>query len=61
MNQNAATHQHGHAKQPGPAGEEAQVVDSSALFAGDTRLWIRHRGELYRLQLTRNDRLILVK
>ena len=61
MNQNTATHPHGPATQTSPAGKDAQVVDSSALFAGDTRLWIRHRGELYQLQLTRNDRLILIK
>lgn len=41
--------------------EQGPVIDSRTLFAGSGCLWIRHHDELYRLQLTRNDRLILIK
>jgi hemin uptake protein HemP len=44
-----------------PENKMDRVVDSCTLLTGTNHLWIRHRGELYRLQLTRNDRLILVK
>lgn len=34
---------------------------SAALFAGARELYIEHRGEWYRLQITRQERLILTK
>jgi hemin uptake protein HemP len=40
---------------------QGPLLDSRTLFAGASQLWIRHGGELYRLQLTRNNRLILIK
>jgi len=42
-------------------GGREPAIDSQALLAGATQLWISHQGEWYRLQLTRNDKLILVK
>ncbi len=50
-----------------PAGEAAQpsrvprTVDSAALLQGQSLLLIRHLGELYRLQTTRQGKLILTK
>jgi hemin uptake protein HemP len=37
------------------------VLDTRTLFARDRQLLICHRGQYYRLQLTQNDKLILVK
>jgi hemin uptake protein HemP len=37
------------------------VLDTRTLFVRDRQLLICHRGEYYRLQLTQNDKLILVK
>ncbi len=39
----------------------AMVLDSGALFAGQQTVLIRHQGELYRLQKTRQGKLILTK
>ncbi len=36
-------------------------LDSSTLFAGGQRLLIEHQGAEYRLQLTRQGKLILTK
>lgn len=36
-------------------------IDSRDLFGTATRLEIRHRGEVYRLQITRLGKLILTK
>jgi len=43
-----------------PAGS-VPIVDSQTLLQGQTCLHIRHQGELYRLQLTRQGKLILTK
>ncbi|WP_416548729.1 hemin uptake protein HemP [Limnohabitans sp. DCL3] len=42
-----------------PAG--LRIVDSSDLLAGHSSLLIRHLGEVYRLQTTRQGKLILTK
>ncbi|MEN1678976.1 MAG: hemin uptake protein HemP [Planctomycetota bacterium] len=39
----------------------ARVLESSDLFAGDTKVFIRHANELYRLLKTKNGKLILQK
>lgn len=36
-------------------------LDSAALFAGRREVTIDHGGEIYRLRLTSNNRLILIK
>ena len=36
-------------------------VDSGELLCGGEELLIRHRGSVYRLRLTRQDKLILTK
>jgi len=36
-------------------------MDSDDLLRGTRELLIRHRGEVYRLRHTRNDKLILTK
>jgi hemin uptake protein HemP len=36
-------------------------VDSGQLFEGHRELIILHRGEAYRLRITRQDKLILTK
>jgi hemin uptake protein HemP len=38
-----------------------RVVRSEELFAGERAVVIQHGGEMYRLLVTRNDRLILQK
>ena len=38
-----------------------RIVDSSDLLAGHSSLLIRHWGEVYRLQTTRQGKLILTK
>jgi hemin uptake protein HemP len=38
-----------------------RIVDSSDLLAGQSSLLIRHGGEVYRLQTTRQGKLILTK
>jgi hemin uptake protein HemP len=53
-------------KQPIPAPESDQLLnlqefDSSTLFQGKREILIHHAGEVYRLRITRNDRLILQK
>ncbi|MCW3478506.1 hemin uptake protein HemP [Neisseriaceae bacterium JH1-16] len=40
---------------------QVAAVDSQALLDGAREIVIRHAGEHYRLQLTRNNRLILIK
>jgi hemin uptake protein HemP len=42
-----------------PAGQ--RIVDSRDLLAGHSSLLIRHLGEVYRLQTTRQGKLILTK
>lgn len=49
-----------HAK-PAADQQPYTVLDTRTLFARDRQLLICHRGEYYRLQLTQNDKLILVK
>ena len=48
---------------PGPIDEvpAACVVKSSKLFGHSRTLLIEHAGERYRLQITRNEKLILTK
>lgn len=45
----------------GRSGKIAKVIPSSALFSGATEIGIEHHGELYRLKLTRQGKLILTK
>jgi hemin uptake protein HemP len=44
-----------------PQREQPRVIPSEELFAGGRVVLIQHAGELYRLLVTRNDRLILQK
>jgi len=46
---------------PTPVATQAATLDSRALFHGTREVVISHAGEQYRLQLTRNNRLILIK
>jgi len=48
---------------PSPAvpGRTAPVIDSATLLQGGKSVTIRHNGELYRLQATRQGKLILTK
>lgn len=39
----------------------AQALDSCVLFAGNSEIVITHGEEIYRLRLTRQNRLILTK
>lgn len=44
-----------------PAPEGVQLVRAQALLGSRGMLRIEHRGEVYTLRITRNDRLILTK
>ena len=39
----------------------ARRVDSTAIFGGDREVVITHRGQEYRLRITRADKLLLTK
>ncbi|MEO0996707.1 MAG: hemin uptake protein HemP [Pseudomonadota bacterium] len=39
----------------------AAVIEASSLFRGRREIQIEYRGEIYRLRITRNERLILTK
>ena len=43
------------------AGSVPLEINSEALLSGHSEVWIRHRGEIYRLTLTRSGKLILHK
>lgn len=48
--------------QPVPAlPEAARVFDSAQLLGGQPEIYIVHQGEMYRLRLTRQGKLILTK
>ena len=51
----------GTAGRPAPPVETPEVVDSERLLGGRATLLIRHQGEIYRLQTTRQGKLILTK
>lgn len=42
-------------------GIKLREYDSAELFQGEKEVLIRHAGDVYRLRLTRNDKLILQK
>jgi len=42
-------------------GIDRLAIRSTDLFQGEKELVIRHRGEEYRLRITRNGKLILTK
>jgi hemin uptake protein HemP len=47
---------------PRPAAmRPARTVASAAVFKGETEIGIEHHGELYRLRITRQGKLILTK
>ena len=39
----------------------ARTIASAAVFKGETEIGIEHHGELYRLRITRQGKLILTK
>lgn len=45
----------------GPAAKPMKRIPSSAVFDGETEVGIEHHGELYRLKITRQGKLILTK
>lgn len=45
----------------GTAANRLPVLDSAQLFAASHEVWIEHNGEIYRLQRTKADKLILTK
>ncbi len=50
-----------HTRPSGSPGGSAAVLDSAALLQGQREILIRHLGHLYRLQATRQGKLILTK
>ena len=44
-----------------PAADDARTIRSDELFAGARVVLIQHADEIYRLMITRNNRLILQK
>ena len=47
--------------QSAPTFSHSRVMDVNELMAGQTEVLLRHGVELYRLRLTRQNRLILTK
>ncbi len=47
--------------QAAPSDPLIAAIDSETLLKGGKELLIRHHGQIYRLRLTRNDKLILHK
>ena len=47
--------------QNGQGQGSTRVIDSEALLLQEGSVWIRHQGALYRLQHTRQGKLILTK
>lgn len=45
----------------GRSGKVVKVIPSSAVLGGETEIAIEHHGELYRLKITRQGKLILTK
>ncbi len=45
----------------GTSARPAKLILSSAVFNGETEVGIEHHGELYRLKITRQGKLILTK
>lgn len=45
----------------GQAHEPVRSIDSQTLFDGSKELLIAHKGDAYRLRITRQDKLILTK
>ncbi|HYO08949.1 MAG TPA: hemin uptake protein HemP [Tepidisphaeraceae bacterium] len=45
----------------GAATKPPVVLDTAALFAGGTEVRLQHRGQEYRLRVTRQGKLILTK
>jgi hemin uptake protein HemP len=41
--------------------EQPRVLDTQQLFQGDSVVHLQHQGEWYRLQITRQGKLILTK
>ncbi len=41
--------------------QQAEPIAAQDLFRGQREIAIRFRGEVYRLRITRNDKLILTK
>lgn len=46
---------------PPRSAPEPAVLDSDAILAGARKVAIRHRGDLYTLQVTRQGKLLLTK
>ena len=44
-----------------PAADDTRTISSDELFAGARVVLIQHADEIYRLMITRNNRLILQK
>ena len=44
-----------------PVSQTNRVLDSIELFKGEKRILIRHHGDLYRLMITKQGKLILNK
>jgi len=44
-----------------PTPKPAKLIPSSSVFGGETEIGIEHHGELYRLRITRQGKLILTK
>lgn len=59
--QRLATEAAGRVKVCRKCGVEQRHIDSACLFEGERELAIEHNGDVYRLSITRNDKLILTK
>ncbi|WP_293766525.1 hemin uptake protein HemP [uncultured Aquitalea sp.] len=60
MNRNFSSAQPAEAAAAKPQAD-AVIVDSRRLFGACREILIEHQGDTYRLQITRNGKLILIK
>jgi len=61
MNEGDAEHHDLHRQTERPPATDPPIVESISLFGDRKEIHIRHDGELYRLRVTRNGKLILNK
>lgn len=62
MAEPASNERSGEAEQRTPAARRVpRNIDSAEILKGDSEITISHNGEIYRLRVTRNGKLILHK
>jgi hemin uptake protein HemP len=61
MTEDAGKSEDSHKEHPRSSSATVRTIRSAELLQGDREICIDHEGEIYRLRLTRNQKLILQK